>query len=350
MSSRRLSRRDFLKTVITGTGLMGLESLLSGCEYDLSVPLPAPSTSTPAIETQNPVGQINRPDESESTLAPTETSLSPTGTAAPIPDMVVVRSGEPEDLVRRALEALGGMSRFVPDGANVVVKPNICVASRSYDYAATTNPWVVGALVKLALEAGAASVKVIDNPFNGTQKQAYLDSGIQEQVLAAGGEMVGMDSRKYIRTENPAAKFLKLPAVHEAILNADVLINVPIAKNHGSEARLTLGMKNLMGIVRDRGAMHASLNQSIADLAALVRPQLTVIDAVRILTANGPRGGRLADVQKLDTVIASPDIVAADSYAATLFGISPDKIGYIRAATELGLGRSDLENLNILEL
>jgi uncharacterized protein (DUF362 family) len=129
-----------------------------------------------------------------------------------------------------------------------------------------------------------------------------------------------------------------------------VLINVPIAKNHESEARLTLGMKNLMGVVQDRGAMHISLVQCIADLAALVRPQLTVVDAVRILTRNGPRGGRLADVQKLDTVIASPDIVAADSYAASLFGLSPADIRYISAAVELGVGRSDLENLIIQEL
>jgi uncharacterized protein (DUF362 family) len=139
---------------------------------------------------------------------------------------------------------------------------------------------------------------------------------------------------------------LKSPAVYEDILKADVLINVPIAKQHSS-SRLTLGMKNLMGVVQDRSAMHIDLGQCIADLNALVRPQLTVVDAVRILTANGPTGGDLADVKELDTVIASPDVVAADSYSASLFGLKPEDLDYIVKGAGMGLGRSDLQNLNI---
>jgi len=95
-------------------------------------------------------------------------------------------------MVRRALASLGGMDKFVPKGANVVVKPNICVAYHTYEYAATTNPWVVGALVKMCFEAGASSVKVMDFPFGGSAQEAYVKSGIKEQVEAAGGEMVSM--------------------------------------------------------------------------------------------------------------------------------------------------------------
>ncbi len=116
------------------------------------------------------------------------------------------------------------------------------------------------------------------------------------------------------------------------------MINVPIAKQHSSTARLTLGMKNLMGVVLDRGALHTDLGQCIADLNSLVRPQLTVIDAVRILTAYGPTGGSLSYVKQLDTVIASPDIVAADSYAASLFDLKPADLPYIVAGTSHGTG------------
>ncbi len=264
--------------------------------------------------------------------------------------MVVTSAGEPEELVRRALAALGGMQKFVPKGANVIVKPNICVAYRTYEYAATTNPWVVGTLVKLCYEAGAASVKVMDNPFNGTQKQAFEMSGIKQQVEAAGGEMAYMLAYKYVQMDIPNAVMLKKTAVYDDILKADVLINVPIAKTHTSSARLTLGMKNLMGVVWDRGALHTNLGQCIADLNALVRPQLTVIDAVRIMTANGPTGGSLSYVKKLDTVIASPDVVAADSYAASLFGLKPSGLAYIVAGSAMGLGRSDLENMKVEQI
>jgi len=124
---------------------------------------------------------------------------------------------------------------------------------------------------------------------------------------------------------------------------------VPIAKHHGS-TRLTLGGKNLMGVILDRNQMHMNLTQRIADLTSLVRPALTVIDAVRILTNHGPTGGNLEDVQQMDTVIASRDIVAADAYATTLFGLTAADIGYIQASAELGLGTLDLTSINIQEL
>ena len=252
-------------------------------------------------------------------------------------------------MVRRAIAALGGMERFVPRGANVIVKPNICVAYHTYEYAATTNPWVVGALVKMCLEAGARSVRVMDNPFGGTAEEAYDISGIAEQVKAAGGEMVVMSRLKFVPTDIPQAKSLKRTAAYDDALKTDVLINVPIAKDH-SLARLTLGMKNLMGLIWDRPAIHGDMGQRLADLTGLFHPTLTVVDAVRILTANGPTGGNLDDVKQLNTIIASPDIVAADSYAATLFNLQPEDLRYIVAGTQRGLGRSDLKNLSIEEI
>jgi uncharacterized protein (DUF362 family) len=137
--------------------------------------------------------------------------------------------------------------------------------------------------------------------------------------------------------------------IYDDVLKADVLINVPVAKHH-SLARLTLGMKNLMGVIKNRDPIHHNMGQRLADLTSRIHPILTVIDAVRILRDHGPTGGNLEDVQAMNTIIASPDIVAADSYAASLFGLKPDELHYIVAGAAMGLGRSDLENLKIEEV
>jgi len=333
----RLSRRDFLKLGSLGLGGLALARFLAACGKVGSTPAsPVPPQASPTTVVPGSTGTASTP-------------ASPTDISASIPDIVVARGGEPEALVRSALAAIGGMERFVPPGANVLVKPNICVSYRSYEYAATTNPWVVATLVRMCFEAGAAGVSVFDFPFGGSAEDAYLTSGIQEQVEAAGGTMIYPRTFKYVPTDIPNGVDLKKASIFDEVLNADVLINVPVAKHHSS-ARLTLAMKNLMGVIQDRSAMHVNLGQRIADLASLVRPALNVIDAVRIMTAGGPTGGNLQDVLKLDTVIASRDIVAADSFASTLFGMQPDDLAYIRAGTALGLGRSDLQNLLVKEI
>lgn len=338
----KLSRRDFLKVTAAGVGAVTLGAILDACGQAL--PIASPPTDTPIYSSEHLASAT--PSPIDSIPSATDTIPAPSDTPLPPPDMVVTRGGEPEALVRTAIAALGGIGKFVPNGANVIVKPNICVAYHTYEYAATTNPWVVGTLVKMCYEAGAASVKVMDSPFGGTQQKAYENSGIKEQVEAAGGEMANMGAYNFVSTQNPTAVVLKTVKVYDDILKADVLINVPIAKQHGS-SRLTLGMKNLMGVIQNRSALHNNLHQCIADLNALIKPQLTVIDAVRILTANGPTGGNLANVQKLDTVIASPDIVAADSYATSLFGLKAEDVEYIVIGAGMGLGRSDIQNLNV---
>lgn len=238
----KFTRRDFLKVAAAGAGAMTLGVILDACGQAL--PTSLPSTVTPILSIQQPATLTPFPPD---TLPPaTETIPPPTDTPLPPPDLVVTRGGEPEALVRQALATLGGIEKFVPRRANVIVKPNICVAYHTYEYAATTNPWVVGTLVKMCYEAGAASVKVMDSPFGGTQQKAYEISGIKEQVEAAGGVMTNMLSYNYVPTQNPTGVVLKTTKVYDDILKADVLINVPIAKQH-SASRLTLGMKNSHG-------------------------------------------------------------------------------------------------------
>jgi uncharacterized protein (DUF362 family) len=351
--SNQMNRRTFLRATAAGLGAATLDQLLTACGSNEARPASSTNTEQSVQPTSLPPTATSavQPTSSASlsaTAQATSTAQPPT-TPALSPDLVVARAGEPEAMVRQAIAALGGMERFVPRDANVIVKPNICVAYHTYEYAATTNPWVVGALVKLCLEAGARSVRVMDNPFGGTAEEAYEISGIAEQVKAAGGEMVVMSRMKFTPTAIPNAQTLKQTAIYDDIMKADVVIDVPIAKDH-SLARLTLGMKNLMGVIQNRGVLHGHLGQNLADLAGFIRPKLIVVDAVRILMANGPTGGNLNDVKQMNTIIASPDIVAADSYAATLFGLKPEDLSYITAGTAAGLGRSDLHNLHIEEI
>ena len=272
--------------------------------------------------------------------------------AAPTGDqayLAVARGADPAEITRRALAALGGIERFVKSGHEVIIKPNICVDYHPPEYAATTNPTVVATLVTLCLGAGAKRVRVMDMPFGGTPQSAYAVSGIGEAVAAAGGEMEVMSRVKFVNTAIPEGRDISEWDIYQDALKADVLINVPIAKHH-SLARLTLGSMNLLGLVSQPNGIHRNLGQRVADLASLLRPTLTGVDAVRILANHGPTGGSLNDVQETNTVIASHDLITADAYGTTLFGLTGPDIAYIKAGAEMGLGTMALESLKIEEI
>ncbi len=274
---------------------------------------------------------------------------APAGPGAGQAYLAVARGGDPAEITKKAIAALGGIERFVKSGQDVIIKPNICVDYHPPEYAATTNPIVVSTLVTLCLGAGAKRVRVMDSPFGGTASSAYAISGIQEAVKAAGGEMEIMSGVKFAEFDIPQGKDITSWKVYRDILETEVLIDVPIAKQH-SLARLTLGGKNLLGTVADPNQIHRNLGQRIADLISLIRPSLIVVDAFRILKSHGPTGGSLNDVEQTQTVIASHDIVAADSYATTLFGLTGADIPYVKAAADMGLGTIDLAGIKIEEV
>ncbi len=210
----------------------------------------------------------------------------------------------------------------------------------------TTNPAVVATLVGLARQAGAKQVIVMDNPVGSDPANCYGASGIAAAVKSAGGSMHVMGGGGYKKYAIPG-HLLDSHPLYAAIVNADVLINVPIAKQHGSTG-LTLAGKNMMGCTSSRQRMHTlGLSQSIAEINAKLRPELTVIDAMRILVRNGPSGGSLDDVKVKNTVIACKDWVAADTYATRLFAKKPGAVPYIKAAANMHLGTMDLSSLTI---
>src|SRR5450759_5165766 len=201
----KLTRRELLIRLASGAGALTLQQFLTSCTPQ-STPQPTQTPSVSSPTQPSKATETSQPTKPHSTSAPTSGAVSsPTNTAAPkvtptpgTYDLVVARNGEPDALVRKAIAAFGGMEKFIKPGQDVIVKPNICVAYHTYEYAATTNPWVVGAIVKLALEAGARRVRVMDAPFGGTAEEGYVKSGIREQVEAAGGQMEFMPGFKYV--------------------------------------------------------------------------------------------------------------------------------------------------------
>ncbi|MGQ1787365.1 MULTISPECIES: DUF362 domain-containing protein [unclassified Saccharicrinis] len=261
-------------------------------------------------------------------------------------DLAAVRGGEPEEMFDKAMEALGGLDKFVSKGQSVLVKPNIGWDAPP-ERAANTNPKLVGHIVKRCFEAGAAEVNVFDKTCNKWDR-CYSNSEIQKYVKEAGGKMVPGNTESYYKEVSIAKGVsLKNSKVHDLVQSSDVFINVPVLKHHAS-TKLSLGMKNLMGVVWDRKFYHSNdLHQCIADFVTFRKPDLTIIDGYNMMTKNGPRGVSTADVVNLKALIASADIVATDAAAAKMFGLEPDEVGHIKIAHEMGLGNKNLNEINI---
>jgi len=249
-------------------------------------------------------------------------------------------------LTEAAVASLGGMDRFVTKGDTVWIKPNIGW-NRRPELAANTNPDVVGALVRMCQDAGAKTVKVGDHPCHPA-RQAYRNSGITKTVETAGGKMVYLDEKRF-KDMSLNGEYLKKWPVYLEVAEADLVINVPILKHHGL-TRCSMAMKNYMGVIGgNRSAWHQNMAACLADITRFMKPQITVLDAVRVLTAHGPQGGDPEDVEVRGIVAAGTDIVAIDAFGATLMGHKPEDIEHVAGAAERGLGTLDFASLNPVE-
>lgn len=277
--------------------------------------------------------------------------------ASQLPSRLMAQSGQPVVAVaegtdhaavtRRAVAALGGMKAVVKPGNTVVVKPNIGW-DRKPEYAANTNPVVIKAVVEECLAAGAKKVKIFDNTC-ADPRRCYENSGIPAILKGMKNVEVKHVENERFKKTTLNGRFLKDWPLYDEALAADVFINVPIAKHH-SLTGLTLGLKNLMGIMgENRGHIHRSIEDALADVNSRVKSHLVIIDATRILTAHGPQGGSLKDVKVLNKVIASRDIVAADAYATTLFGMNPRDLSTTVTAHKRGLGEMDLNKIKVVK-
>jgi len=265
---------------------------------------------------------------------------------APKPVLVAVRDGSRVAMLDKALAALGGIEAFVSRGQTVVIKPNIGWDAPP-ERGANTHPDIVGHLTRLCLAAGAKSVSVFDNPCDEWQL-TYANSGIEKAARDAGAIVVnGKDKSLYREVAIPGGVNLKEARVHELVLDSDVFINVPVLKHH-SGSLMTAAMKNLMGVIWDRGTYHRNdLHQTIADFLTFKRPTLNIVDAYHPMVRNGPRGISVEDVVEKRMLLASTDIVAIDAAAAKLLGHQPADVRHVKIGDQMKLGTMNLDLVEI---
>ncbi|HET9959795.1 MAG TPA: DUF362 domain-containing protein [Polyangiaceae bacterium] len=266
----------------------------------------------------------------------------------PAPVYAVAKSSqEPEILVQRAVAALGGMKRFIARGDIVAIKPNIGW-DRMPVHAANTNPRVVAEVVRLVFEAGAKQVIVTDASCNEPNR-CFQRSGIWRAAYGLGATVI-LPSAHRFREMRMRGDVLDQWPIYTPLVNADKVINVPVAKHHNL-SRYTAAMKNWYGVLGGRrNRLHQNIDVSIADLATFMRPTLTIVDATRVLLRNGPQGGNIDDAKDLHQVIASLDQVAADAYGCTLIGEKPERIRYLKLGHERGIGNMNFDAVPHVEV
>lgn len=319
-----MDRRDFIKRVLPASAI-GLSSVGIGFLFHNR-------KRNVIIEQESKPIQIDRsvPDDNS------------------FPKMVIVKGTNPSLLVDEAINALGGIKRFINQNDIVLIKPNIGW-DRIPEQAANTNPDIVKEVVRLCLSAGAKKVIVTDISCN-EYNRCFNRSGIKDAVESIGG-IIELPSDLKFTSINMGGDVLGIRKVYSLYLEATKIINIPIAKHH-SLTGVTLGMKNWYGVLGGRrNQLHQHINESIADLANFIRPTLIIMDATRVLLKNGPQGGNLSDVMQADTIIAGTDQVAIDSYTADkFFNLSSYQLGFIEIAHRKGIGNKNYLELNPKEI
>ncbi|MBD3166746.1 DUF362 domain-containing protein [bacterium] len=254
-------------------------------------------------------------------------------------DLVMVKNSAPAAMVRKAVELMGGIGRFVQKDQTVVIKPNMSW-DRAPEYAANTHPEVAAEMVRLCLEAGAKKVLAMDRTCNEARR-CYINSGVEKAMSDAGADVRFIRDRLFESVTIENGFTLKEWTFYRDPLEADVFINLPVLKSHGL-SKITVGLKNQMGLIgKNRGLIHHSFPEKLADINRVLRPHLTLVDATRVLMRNGPSGGSLDDVQPMNTVLAGIDPVLVDAWAAKVFGLEPASLNWLKRANEAGLGTMD---------
>jgi uncharacterized protein (DUF362 family) len=333
----RPTRRDALVRLGAATGVLGAAALGARLVWDHGGFDVARSSATRQVRDY----RMAERDAEHAEMAIARAAPRETGDASPDP------TATPEQLVKRAVEALGGMKKFVSRGDVVVVKPNIGW-DRMPIHAANTNPDVVAAVIRLAFDAGAKKVVVADGSCNDPSR-CFQRSGIWRAAYDAGAEVVLPQEHRF-RTMRLKGDVLDEWPVFTTLVDADKVINVPVAKHHNL-AKYTGAMKNWYGVLGGRrNRLHQNIDTSIADLATFMRPTLVVVDAWRVLMRNGPQGGNIDDARDMYTVIATVDQVAADSFGCTLIGQKHENMPYLAMGESRGLGTTRWENLRVKEV
>ena len=322
LCQKKFSRKEFIKLAVSSTAFFSVQKFLSKFDY-------AYAENVKSIEEDFSYGRLKKDIKGNY-------------------DLVVVQGKNPEQLIKEAIKAMGGMGKFVKKDSVVLVKPNIGW-DRNPEQAANTNPDIVAALIDLCYEAGAKRVNVFDGTCNDPRR-CYDNSGISQAAREHGANVFFPSSWNVVKAKFKYDSPMEGWLIYKEALTCDTFINVPIAKNHGL-TNLTLSMKNLMGVCSgNRGQIHSNIGRKLVDLTDFINPDLTVIDAVRVLLRHGPQGGDLNDVAQKDTVVIGTDPVLTDSYACTLMNEDVLSVNYLQEAINCGFGKHDLAKANIFKL
>ncbi|MHC4223144.1 MAG: DUF362 domain-containing protein [Planctomycetota bacterium] len=262
--------------------------------------------------------------------------------------MVIARGTDARKLVDASLEEMGGIGRFIEKGDRVLVKPNAAFDRPAWQ-GATTNPDLLGAVVDACVRAGAAEVVVTDNPIH-VPEGCFRKTGLGKAAEEAGGRVLLPSPRAFGPVALPDTVLDGWSVYLEPLLNATKVIGIAPVKDHNL-ARASITMKNWYGLLGGpRNRLHQRMDDTIADLTALVRPTLSVVDGTRILLRNGPTGGSPDDVVDGNVVAFGTDCVALDGFGATLLSIEPDDLEYLRLAESKGRGVKDWRSLDLREI
>ena len=272
-------------------------------------------------------------------------AVVPVQAAEPVSTVVVVHGEDIPKMIAAGIAKMGGWEKFVKPGAKVALKPNLAWKSTP-EQGGNTHPAIVREVV-LAAEAAKAKQVLIPENTCQPEKETFPTSGILEALKGTKAKLYRPKRADYVEVDVPKGKICRKAKVSRDLIEADCLINMPVAKHHGG-ATLTISMKNWMGAVDNntRRSWHRDgLHQCIADFSTYLKPHLVIVDATRIMLDHGPQGpGKLAHPHE---IIFSTDPAAADAYAASLFNKTPEDVPHLKLAGELGVGCIDLAKIKI---
>lgn len=256
----------------------------------------------------------------------------------------IVRGSDRKETVKKAIELLGGIDRFVKKGETVAIKPNIAFAS-SPRLGATANPQLVAEVIRLCYKAGAEQVIVTDNPINDPAS-CFTLSHIGKEASQAGAKIIMPKEHHFKHTTLETGRLIRnWPIYYEPFKKAHKLIGIAPIKHH-ARAGASMSMKNFYGLLGGRrNIFHQNINTIIAELAMMVKPTFVILDGTEVMMTNGPTGGSISDLKRTNTMIASTDCVAADSYGCSLLNLKVPNLPYLKKAQNAGAGTTDYESL-----
>jgi uncharacterized protein (DUF362 family) len=323
MTQNKISRRDFIARCTKAGFSAAAAAVLAGWLYE-SDPAKISPQSDNIVEAMN----YSTPSVAGKTMS------------------IVTGPGR-QTTVTKAVELLGGMERFIKPGEKVLLKPNVGFAMPPH-VCATTHPELIAQVIKLCYQAGAKKVFIADNPINDP-KSCFELTQIASVAQKNGAEIL-LPRQDYFKpiTLKGAELITNWQILYEPLKKVDKVIGLAIVKDH-KRSIASMSMKNWYGLLGgNRSIFHQDINKIIVELAILIKPTLVILDAIQVMVSNGPTGGSESDLKQANTMIASCDQVAADSFGASLLDLKPQDLPYLVKAEKLGLGTTDYQSLKPL--